>query len=60
MGNFNPDLGIALEPVGKAFVSLIKMVIAPVVLCTVIAGIASMGSVRKVGRIGGKALIYFE
>ncbi len=60
MGYFSPDLGIALEPVGKAFVSLIKMVIAPVIFCTVVAGIASMESVKKVGRIGGKALIYFE
>ena len=60
VGHFNPDLGIALQPVGVAFVNLIKMVIAPVIFCTVVAGIASMENVKKVGRIGGKALIYFE
>ncbi|MEP6462113.1 MAG: cation:dicarboxylase symporter family transporter, partial [Frankiaceae bacterium] len=60
VGHFNPDLGIALEPIGIAFVNLIKMVIAPVIFCTVVGGIASMESVKKVGRIGGKALIYFE
>ena len=60
VGQFSPDTGIALEPVGLAFVSLIKMVITPVIFCTVVAGIASMESVKKVGRIGGKALLYFE
>jgi aerobic C4-dicarboxylate transport protein len=60
VGQFSPETGIALEPVGLAFVSLIKMVIAPVIFCTVVAGIASMESVKKVGRIGGKALLYFE
>jgi len=60
VGNFFPKTGIALEPVGTAFVNLIKMVIAPVIFCTVVAGIASMESVKKVGRIGGKAILYFE
>ena len=60
VGQFSPETGIALEPVGLAFVSLIKMVITPVIFCTVVAGIASMESVKKVGRIGGKALLYFE
>ncbi|MFP5218378.1 MAG: dicarboxylate/amino acid:cation symporter [Actinomycetes bacterium] len=60
VGHVWPETGAALEPVGKAFVNLIKMVIAPVVFCTVVAGIASMESVKKVGRIGGKALLYFE
>jgi aerobic C4-dicarboxylate transport protein len=60
VGQFSPETGIALEPVGLAFVSLIKMVITPVIFCTVVAGIASMDSVKKVGRIGGKALLYFE
>ena len=60
VGHVWPGTGSALEPVGKSFVSLIKMVIAPVVFCTVVAGIASMESVKKVGRIGGKALLYFE
>jgi aerobic C4-dicarboxylate transport protein len=60
VGQFSPNTGIALEPIGLAFVSLIKMVITPVIFCTVVAGIASMESVKKVGRIGGKALLYFE
>ena len=60
VGHFNPALGIALGPIGVAFVNLIKMVIAPVIFCTVVGGIASMESVKKVGRIGGKALLYFE
>ena len=60
VGQYSPGTGIALEPVGLAFVSLIKMVITPVIFCTVVAGIASMESVKKVGRIGGKALLYFE
>jgi aerobic C4-dicarboxylate transport protein len=60
VGHFAPGVGEALEPVGTSFVNLIKMVIAPVIFCTVVAGIASMESVKKVGRVGGKALLYFE
>lgn len=60
VGHFFPATGVALQPVGNAFVDLIKMVIAPVIFCTVVAGIASMGSVRRVGRVGGKAILYFE
>ena len=60
VGHFWPGVGEALEPVGTSFVNLIKMVIAPVIFCTVVAGIASMESVKKVGRVGGKALLYFE
>jgi aerobic C4-dicarboxylate transport protein len=60
VGHFAPGVGEALEPVGTSFVNLIKMVIAPVIFCTVVAGIASMESMKKVGRVGGKALLYFE
>jgi aerobic C4-dicarboxylate transport protein len=60
VGHFFPDVGVALQPVGTAFVNLIKMVISPVIFCTVVAGIASMESVSKVGKVGGKAIIYFE
>ena len=60
VGYFFPATGEALEPVGQAFVNLIKMVIAPVIFCTVVAGIAGMESMRSVGRIGVKALVYFE
>lgn len=60
VGNYWPKTGIALEPVGTSFVNLIKMVIAPVIFCTVVVGIASMGNMRQVGRVGIKALVYFE
>jgi aerobic C4-dicarboxylate transport protein len=60
VGHFWPEVGEALEPVGTSFVNLIKMVIAPVIFCTVVVGIASMESMKKVGRVGGKALLYFE
>jgi aerobic C4-dicarboxylate transport protein len=46
--------------VGDGFVKLIKMIIAPVIFCTVVAGIAGMQDMKKVGRVGGKALLYFE
>ncbi len=60
VGHFWPSAGQALEPVGKSFVNLIKMVIAPVIFCTVVVGIASMDSLKRVGRVGVKALVYFE
>jgi aerobic C4-dicarboxylate transport protein len=59
-GIFFPDLGRSLEPLGKGFVSLVKMLIAPIIFCTIVHGIASVGDLRKVGRVGIKALIYFE
>lgn len=55
-----PDFGASLKILGDAFVRLIKVVIAPVVFCTVAAGIAHMSDLKKVGSVGGKALIYFE
>ncbi|HEY4369561.1 MAG TPA: C4-dicarboxylate transporter DctA [Steroidobacteraceae bacterium] len=55
-----PEVGTSLKVLGDAFVKLIKLIIAPVIFCTVAAGIAHMSDMRKVGRIGGKALIYFE
>ncbi len=60
VGYFFPATGVALEPIGESFVNLIKMVIAPVIFCTVVAGIAGMSDLKAVGRIGLKALIYFE
>jgi aerobic C4-dicarboxylate transport protein len=60
LGHFFPETGQALEPVGTSFVNLIKMVIAPVIFCTVVAGIAGMADLKSVGRIGVKALVYFE
>jgi len=60
VGYFYPDLGKQLKPLGDGFISLIKMMIAPVIFCTVVHGIASMGDLKKVGRVGVKTLFYFE
>jgi len=55
-----PPVGVALQPLGDGFIKLIKMMIAPIIFCTVVSGIAGVTNVQKVGRVGGKALIYFE
>src|SRR6201990_1098096 len=60
IGHFYPDLGKSLKPLGDGFIALIKMMIAPVIFCTVVHGISSMGDLKRVGRVGLKALIYFE
>src|SRR2546423_2837611 len=60
IGHFHPDLGKELKPLGDGFIGLIKMMIAPVIFCTVVHGISSMGDLKRVGRVGLKALIYFE
>lgn len=60
LGYFYPTTGASMKPLGDAFISLIKMMIAPIIFCTVVVGIASMGDMKKVGRVGIKALIYFE
>jgi aerobic C4-dicarboxylate transport protein len=60
VGELWPDVGVALKPLGDALIKMIKMVIAPIIFLTVVHGIASMGNMRKAGRIGLKALIYFE
>jgi aerobic C4-dicarboxylate transport protein len=60
LGNFFPKTAIDMKPLGDGFIKLIKMMIALVVFCTVVSGISSMGSMKKVGRVGGKALLYFE
>jgi aerobic C4-dicarboxylate transport protein len=60
LGYFHPDLGKQMKPLGDGFISLIKMMIAPVIFCTVVHGISSMGDLRKVGRVGVKTLLYFE
>src|SRR5262245_41747725 len=60
LGHFYPQLGAAMKPFGDAFIKLIKMIIAPIIFCTVVHGIASMQDMKKVGRVGLKALIYFE
>ena len=60
IGHLFPDTGKSLQPLGDGFVKLIKMLIAPVIFCTVVHGIASLEDMRKLGRVGLKALIYFE
>src|SRR5712691_2692902 len=60
IGHFFPNAGVALKPLGDGFISLIKMMIAPVIFCTVVHGIASMTDLTKVGRVGVKTLVYFE
>ena len=53
-----PPAGVALQPLGDGFIKLIKMMIAPIIFCTVVSGIAGVTNVQKVGRVGGKALIF--
>jgi len=60
LGHFYPGLGESMKPLGDAFIKLIKMIIAPIIFCTIVTGIAGMDDMKKVGRVGAKALIYFE
>src|SRR3954462_13308345 len=60
VGYFYPQFGESLKWLGDLFVKLIKMLIAPIIFCTVVHGIASMEDMKKVGRVGIKALVYFE
>ena len=60
VGYVSPETGVALKPLGDGFIALIKMLIAPIIFCTVVLGIAGAGNMKKVGRVGGKALLYFE
>jgi aerobic C4-dicarboxylate transport protein len=60
LGNFYPETGVAMKPLGDGFIKLIKMIITPVIFCTVVTGIAGMEDMKKVGRVGAKALLYFE
>ncbi|MBW8316817.1 MAG: dicarboxylate/amino acid:cation symporter [Thiobacillus sp.] len=60
LGHFYPELGAKMKPLGDAFIKLIKMIIAPIIFCTVVVGIAGMEDMKKVGKTGGLALLYFE
>lgn len=60
VGHFFPDTAAKLKPLGDLFINLIKMVIAPIIFLTIVLGISNMGDLKKVGRVGGKALLYFE
>src|SRR5579862_2956309 len=59
-GYFKPASAIKMKPLGDGFIKLITMVITIIIFCTVVSGIAGMENLKKVGRIGGKALLYFE
>lgn len=60
LGHFAPADATALKPLGDGFIKLIKMIIAPIIFCTIVSGIAGVQDLKKVGRVGGKALLYFE
>ncbi|MDM0008907.1 dicarboxylate/amino acid:cation symporter [Variovorax sp. J22G73] len=60
LGHFWPDTGASMKPLGDGFIKLIKMIIAPIIFCTVVVGIAGMEDMKKVGKTGGLALLYFE
>ncbi|MBD4664255.1 cation:dicarboxylase symporter family transporter, partial [Xanthomonas citri pv. citri] len=60
LGWLSPEWGKSMKWLGDAFIALIKMLIAPIIFCTIVHGIASIGDLKKVGRVGLKALIYFE
>jgi len=60
LGHFYPQVGESMKPLGDGFIKLIKMLIAPIIFCTVVSGIAGMESMKSVGKTGGYALLYFE
>src|ERR1051326_5266813 len=59
-GYLSPGRAVALKPLGDGFIALVRMLISPVIFCTVVLGIAGAGDMKRVGRVGGKALLYFE
>src|SRR5713101_3799039 len=60
LGYTSPATAVRLKPLGDGFIALVKMLISPIIFCTVVLGISGAGDMKKVGRVGGKALIYFE
>ena len=60
LGVFAPDLAKQMKPVGDTFVKLVKMVIGPIIFLTIVLGIANIADIKKIGRVGGKAFLYFE
>src|ERR1700733_16073328 len=60
LGHWWPKLGADMKPLGDAFIALVRMLIAPVIFCTVVHGVTAMNDMRRVGRVALKALIYFE
>jgi aerobic C4-dicarboxylate transport protein len=60
IGHFAPEIGVSLKPLGDGFISLIKMLIGPIIFLTVVIGIAGVADIKKIGRVGVKAIVYFE
>ena len=60
VGHFFPATGVAMQPLGKCFIDVIKLFIYPIILLTIVTGICGMGDLKKVGKVGGKAILYFE
>jgi len=60
LGHFYPAIAVKMQPLADGFINLIKMLIPPVIMCSVVLGIAGSGSIKKAGRVGGKAILYFE
>lgn len=60
LGHFSPSTAVAMQPLGKYFIEIVKLFINPIIVVTIITGICGMDSLKRVGRIGGKALLYFE
>jgi aerobic C4-dicarboxylate transport protein len=60
LGALEPSWGKAMRPIGDTFINLVKMVIAPIIFLTIVSGVANMQDIKKVGRVGGKAFLYFE
>src|SRR5437867_7332431 len=59
-GYVDPPAAVKLKPLGDGFIALVRMMISPIIFCTVVLGITGAGDMKKVGRVGGKALLYFE
>ena len=60
LGYVDPAAAVRLKPLGDGFIALVKVLIGPIIFCTVVLGIAGAGDMKKVGRVGAKALLYFE
>ncbi len=60
LGHFYPAAGTAMKPLGDVFIKLVRMMIAPIIFCTVVSGVAGVGDMKAVGKAGGLALLYFE
>src|ERR1700744_331278 len=60
LGHFNPDVGTQMKPLGDLFIKLIRMLLAPIIFASVVVGIARMNDIHEAGRVGVKALLYFE